>query len=800
MHRIQEHPRGGEGSRRRDEGTTEPVTTYARPAFEKGKTRVLGHPVTRVEDLPLVTGRGRYVADMNFPRQLHMRVVRSGHAHGRIKDIRVDEAKVAPGVDAVWTYADVAALPHIDFRDAAAEALKPYRQPLLANGRVRYVGEPVAAVFAETAALAEDAAELVTLELDELPVQLDASAPPAEFAPGVSSEALVLRQEYGDLDPAFRQAHCVVEADLSIGRHTGMPMECRGAIGRYDAAYDIVELWGAAKVPHRNRDALARFLGRPSASVQLHECHVGGGFGIRGELYPEDFLVCVASLRFGRPVKWIEDRLEHMLAANHSRQQRHKARMAVDAEGHILGMEDEFVLDQGAYVRTHGARVLDMTLGTLPGPYRVPAFRAVGHFRMTNKTPAATYRAPGRYESNYVRERLLDMVAARLGLDRIELRRRNLIPSNEMPYTRALSINGHPVVIDSGDYAGLLATALDAFGWGAVQEQLQARRAAGEAVGAGIGVFLEKSGQGPSDNAIVSVDAGGFVEVVTGGASVGQGFETAMAQICGETLGVDYRRIRVVHGQTDRIRFGIGAHASRATVMTGGAVHVAAAEVRQKALAQASILLQAPIDQLDIVDGVVMRRDAPDGPSIGLGDLSRQYAPGQDAAASGTPGLYSEGWFHTDHLAFPYGVHLAVVRVDRGTGKVIVERYFVANDVGRAVNPMMIDGQITGGVAQGLGGALYEEFCYDDNGQPLSATLADYLLPTMREVPHVEVLITEDAPSPYNPLGIKGVGEAGCCAVGATIASAIDDAIGVPGAVTALPVTPQRMLALLDAI
>jgi aerobic carbon-monoxide dehydrogenase large subunit len=662
------------------------------------------------------------------------------------------------------------------------------------------VGEPVAAVFAETAALAEDAAELVTLELDELPVQLDASAPVAEFAPGVSSEALVLRQEYGDIDAAFRQAHCIVEADLSIGRHTGMPMECRGAIGRYDAAYDIVELWGAAKVPHRNRDALARFLNRPSASVQLHECHVGGGFGIRGELYPEDFLVCVASQQFGRPVKWIEERLEHMLAANHSRQQRHKVRMAVDVEGHILGMEDEFVLDQGAYVRTHGARVLDMTLGTLPGPYRVPAFRAVGHFRMTNKTPAATYRAPGRYESNYVRERVLDMVAARLGLDRIELRRRNLIASSAMPYARDVSINGHPVVLDSGDYAGLLAAALDAFGWDAVQAQLRTRRAAGETVGAGIGIFLEKSGQGPSDNAIVSVDAQGFVEVVTGGASVGQGFETAMAQICAETLGVDYRRIRVVHGQTDRIRFGIGAHASRATVMTGGAVHIAAADVRQKALAQASLLLQAPIDQLDIVDGVVMRRHAPDGPSIGLGELSRQYAPGQDAAASGIPGLCSEGWFHTEHMAFPYGVHFAVLSVDRGTGQVIVERYFVANDVGRAVNPMMIDGQITGGVAQGLGGALYEEFCYDDNGQPLSATLADYLIPTMREVPSVEVLITEDAPSPYNPLGIKGVGEAGVCAVGATIASAIDDAIGVPGAVTSLPVTPQRVLALLDAI
>jgi len=773
------------------------MTTYAKPVFQKGTTKVLGHPVTRLEDLPLVTGRGRFAADINFPRQLHMRIVRSGQAHGRIIDVRADNARAMPGVVAVWTHADIATLPPIDFRDPAAEALKPYRQLLLARDHVRYVGEPVAAVFAESAALAEDAAELVALDLEELPATLDASAPPGEFGPGISTEALVLRQEYGDVDAAFRAAHCIVEADLSVGRHSGMPMECRGALGRYDAAYDIVELWGAAKVPHRNRDALARFLGRPTASVQLHEGHVGGGFGIRGELYPEDFLVCVASLRLGRPVKWIEDRFEHMMAANHSRQQRHLARVALDAEGHILGLADEFILDQGAYVRTHGARVADLTLSTLPGPYRVPAYRGVGHCRLTNKTPAATYRSPGRYESTYVRERLLDIVAAKLGLDRIELRRRNLIASNEMPYARPLTMNGHPVLLDSGDYAALLAAALDAFGWDAMQAQLRQRRAAGELVGSGIGFFLEKSGQGPSDNALVSVDAQGYVEVVTGGASVGQGFETAMAQICAETLGVDYRRVRVVHGQTDRIRFGIGAHASRATVMTGGAVHVAAAEVRRKALALAAELLQAPADQLDIIDGVVARRDAPEGASITLGELARQYAPGQDAAGHGTPGLYSEGWFHSEHLTFPYGAHLAVVQIDGQTGKVTVERYFVINDVGRAVNPKMIDGQITGGVAQGVGGALYEEFCYDKMGQPLSATLADYLVPTLHEVPDVEVMITEDTPSPFNPLGIKGVGEAGCSGAGAAIASAIDDAIGVPGAVTALPVTPQRMLVLL---
>ena len=767
---------------------------YDTPVFEKGRTRVLGKPVQRLEDRPLILGQGRYAGDINFAHQLHMRVVRTDQAHGRIRSIDVSAARAMPGVVAVWTHADIADLPPIDFRDAAAEALKPYRQPLLARDIVRYVGEPVAVIFAEDPYLAEDAAELVMLDLETLPVLLDATAPPQAYAQGVSTEALVQRQEYGDLDEAFRQAHCVLDLDVSIGRHSGMPIECRGALGRFDAAYDIVELWGAAKVPHRNRESLSRFLNRRPSGVHLHEGHVGGGFGVRGELYPEDFLVCVAAMRLGRPVKWIEDRREHMMATNHSRQQHHRLKVAIDAQGLVLGMIDEFFLDQGAYVRTHGARVLELTVSTLPGPYRIPAFRAAGHFRLTNKTPAATYRSPGRYESTYVRERMMDAVAARLGLDPVEIRRRNLIASAEMPYTRALTANGHAIVMDSGDYAGLLDQALARFGWSEVQAQLAARRAAGEKVGAGLAVFLEKSGQGPSDGALVSVDGEGHVEIITGGASVGQGFETAMAQICAETLGVDYRRIRVVHGQTDRIRFGIGAHASRATVMTGGAVHVAAAQVREKALALASRLLQTPADLLDIVDGVVARRDAPGGASVTLADLSRQNEPGREAAAHGTPGLYSEGWFHNDHIAFPYGVHIAIVRIERDSCLPVVERYFVAMDVGRAINPMIIDGQITGGVAQGLGGALYEEFRYDEIGQPLSATLADYLIPTMSEVPPVEVMITEDAPSPYNPLGVKGVGEGGTTAAAAVIASAVDAATGIALGVTDLPVTPQRIM------
>ena len=503
----------------------------------------IGQPVTRLEDLALVTGAGRFVADMSLPFQLHMRLVRSPVAHGRIVKIDATEALAMSGVVAIWTSHDVSEVPPVDFRDPSAEALLPYRQPVLARGRVRYVGEPVAAVFAVDAYTAEDAADAVHLEIDPLPILMSASEPPIEFDEGHTTEATVLRHGYGDVEQAFAEAHTVVELDLELGRHSAVPMETRGAIGTYDPGLDMVRLYGAAKVPHRNRDTLSRMLGRSPSSLHLHELHVGGGFGVRGELYPEDVLVCVAAMRLGRPVKWIEDRREHLIATNHSRQQRHRARLAVDAEGRILGLEDEFFHDQGAYVRTHGARVMDRTLWSIPGPYRVPAYRGIGHFRLTNKTPAATYRAPGGYESTFVRERLLDVAARKLGIDAPEIRRRNLVRPQDMPFRRTFDQPGvEPQVLDSGDYPGLLQKALQAIRFDSLQEDIVRRRKAGEIVGVGMSVFFDESGRGPADGARATIDADGKVELVTGGASVGQGFETIMAQICADTLGVDYRK------------------------------------------------------------------------------------------------------------------------------------------------------------------------------------------------------------------------------------------------------------------
>jgi aerobic carbon-monoxide dehydrogenase large subunit len=758
----------------------------------------VGRSVPRKEDSLLLQGRGRFAADINFPGQLYMRVVRSTYAHGKLLSVDLEPALALPGVHAAWCFADVAEIPPIDFRLTRLATLAAYRQTILARDRVRYVGDPVAVLFCDDPYLAEDAAEHVVVEVEELPALLDATEAPREFADGLSSEPAVIRKGFGDVDAAFRSAHAVVSLTLDIGRHSGVPMETRGAIARYDAATDMLEMHGAAKVPHWNRDQIARMLGRSPDSVNLFEGHVGGGFGVRGELYPEDVLVCLAALRFGRPVKWIEDRRENLIATNHSRQQTHHVRAAIDRNGRMLAIDDEFFHDQGGYVRTHAATVPDLAAAMLPGPYRVPSYRAVGHIRLTNKTPGGTYRAPGRYESTFVRERLLDAIAARTGIDGVEVRRRNLIDKTEMPYARHLETLGTDIELDSGDYAGLLDKALDGVGWTALQTQLTQRRHAGELVGAGVAMFVEKSGLGPFDAVRIAVDGNGLIEVVTGAASVGQGVETVIAQICADALGVDYERVSVIHGQTDRIERGLGAFASRVTVMTGEATRLAATRLRQKALATAAELMQLSADQLELVDGAVVPISRV-GPSITLGEIALALAPGSKFLGDRTPGLDADGLFESAHMNYPYGVHVAVVSLAEDTGAIAVERYLVAYDVGKAVNPMLVEGQIVGGVAQGLGGALYEEFLYDDRGEPLSVTFADYLMPTAREMPPVDVIITEDAPSPLNPMGLKGAGEGGTNAVGAAIAAAIDDALGQPGAITRLPVYPQQIRALLKA-
>jgi CO/xanthine dehydrogenase Mo-binding subunit len=500
------------------------------------------------------------------------------------------------------------------------------------------------------------------------------------YADGRSTEAAIVRQGYGDVEAAFQAAHAIIELELTVGRHTGVPLETRGALSRYDAARDVLELHGAAKIPHASRNLLARVIGRAPSTIHFYESHVGGGFGVRGEIYPEDVLVCVAAMRLGRPVKWIEDRREHLVCASHSRQQVHVVRAAIDAQGRILAIDDEFWHDQGAYLRTHAIRVTMMVCGFLPGPYRVPAYRSIGHVRLTNKTPAATYRAPGRFETTFVRERLMDAIAARVGKSPVEIRRINTISKDEMPYARAMHPYGEEIHNDSGDYLGLLEQVLAAADRDNLVTHCAQRRAKGELVGCGLAMFVEKSGLGPSDGVKVSVDTTGNVEVITGGASVGQGFETVIAQVCAQALGVNYTSVRVIHGH--RIAFGIGAHASRATVMTASATHNAALKVREKALDYAAEMMQAPVASLTVVNGRVLLADREAGPSMSLAEIAAGLAPASPTRGERRPGLAAEGWFDVERQVYPYGSHAPLVRVDAHTGAVTVERYVISLTIG----------------------------------------------------------------------------------------------------------------------
>lgn len=766
--------------------------------------RHLGRSLPRLEAGPLVAGHGWFVGSIEMADQLSMRVVRSPFAHARITSVDVSEALALPGVVAAWSWADLGDVPPIGYRRDGTDALAPFRQPILAADIVRYVGEPVAVVFAETPAIAEDAADLVDFRAE----LLDASVDPADSTFGGSTDratAAVVQEGFGDVDDAFASADLVVELELEVGRHSAMPLEPRGLVARWDGARDMLEVFGAARFPHIDRDMLAAQIGRPASRIALIEGHVGGGFGVRGEIGPEDVLVCLAALRFGRPVAWIEDRTEHMIAAAHARGQRHIARIAAQDDGRLVALDVTFMLDQGAYLRPDGLQTAQLTAAMLPGPYRLEAFRAVGDVRLTHKTPAGSYRAGGRYESTFVRERLVDAVADRLGLDPVEVRERNFLTPQEMPADREVTIAGEPVVYDSGDYARLLQRTAEAVGLARLRKRIATRRTKGERVGLGVSFFVDRAGGGSGDGARITVDDTGTVEVITGAADLGQGVETAVAQIVADILAIPYTDVRVVHGRTDAIGFGQGAHGSRATVMTGTAAQQAAEKVREKALATAAAMIGVSVDSLMLEDGEVRPIEHAGAPGLPLGAVARALRPDRAPMldvphSTDAAGLSAEAWVSLDSPTFPYGMHVAVVVVDEATGAATVERYMVAADVGNPVNPRLIEGQLGGGAAQGIGGALSEEFLFSDTGEPLVASLTDYVMPTADQIPDIEFLITDDAPSPLTPLGIKGAGELGTNGAGAAIAAAIDHAIGMPGAVTRLPVTPSRLRTILRGI
>ena len=752
----------------------------------------IGTRLPRQEDLRLLRGRGRFGDDVSAPGQLWARVVRSPSAHGLLRELDVSEARKAPGIAAVVTAENLPPNLVIPVRLAiAGTELSRFLQPVLASDTVRYVGEPVAVVLGDDPYACEDAAELVEIDITDQPVVLDASQDDQHTA-------AELTRGYGDTDAAFAAATHVVQLELAIGRHSGVPLEPRCLLAVPDPDRGMLDIFGMTKVPVWNRDLLASMLGIDETLIHVHAIDAGGGFGVRGEFYPEDFLIPWLATRTGRPVKWAEDRAEHLVAVNHSRQQYHRVAAAFDADGRILGLEADIIQDNGAYCRTHGVAVPELTVAMLPGPYRVPAYRGRVRVALTNKTPCGTYRAPGRFEGTAAREHLLDVAATQLGIDPIKLRERNVLRPTEMPHERPISTLGTDLILDTGDYPALLAAAVneaDRLGY-----RTHAKNRAGARLrGFGLAMFVEKSGLGPQETADVTVSRSGAVHVYSGGTSVGQGIETVLAQITADALGVDPRVVRVTAGDTAAQPFGAGSWASRSTVVGGSAVHQAALAVRERALQLAARVLEAAEEDLDLADGLVSVHGDPEMARLSLADIAQAAAPASRYLEKGEPGLSARRRFEVSHMTYPYGVHAAVVEVDTGTGQVRVLRYLVAYEVGRAINPMLVEGQLRGGVAQGIGGALFEEFGYDEAGQPQAITFIEYRLPTAAEIPPVDVLLSQDAPSPGNPLGVMGAGEGGINAVGATVANAVRDALGLVGGVGQLPLTPARVGTLAQA-
>ena len=760
----------------------------------------IGSSVKRREDVPLLRGVGKYVGDIRRPGMVHAAILRSTRAHARLAAIDATAALALPGVVGVLTAADMPGLKTIPMRTGIMEGLKRSQQTPVATDRVRYVGDPVAVVVAQDRYVAEDALELVEVVYEDLPAVTDARAAMAADAPRLHDEVpgnvpADFEVDVGDVKRAFAECDLIVEETFETQRHAAVPLETRGLVAEYDEVREVLTMWGPTKMTHTNWRILSELSGLPQSAIHFIEPAVGGGFGARGEFYPEDFLVPFAAMHFRRPVCWIEDRSENLKAMNQSREQSYRVRLGLRKDGAILAMDAEILFNMGGYTRTHGGLPVMASSAMLRGPLRIKNYHCHAYCVLTNKTPVGTYRSPGRYEANFVRERLLDMAARRLGLDPAELRRRNLIRPEEMPYDHGKH-PFHYMVYDSGDLPGQLEAALEHMGYDELRQRCADAKAEGRAMGVGIGCFVETSGIGPWEYARVEVGNNGGVVLYSGVNSVGQGIATALSQIVADEMCVSIDDVRVVHGDTAKVPFGNGSNASRCTVMGGSAAVGACRKVKDKLLRLAAAELEIDAGDLEMADGRISVRGAPER-SLDFAALARLALPGPALARGFTPGIAEEDFFATDKRPFPYGVHMVAVEVDRETGMIEILDYLVMEDIGRKVNPMIVEGQMAGGLAQGIGGALLEEFVYDEDGQPQATSFMDYLMPTAMDVPPGRFISTEDFPSPNNPLGVKGAGEGGITAAGAALANAVSDALGVE--VTRLPLKPAYVLELMDA-
>ena len=743
----------------------------------------MGAAVRRSEDRRFVTGRGRYVDDVVLPNLCHAVVVRSTLAHARLARIDTGAALASPGSLLVLTAAELGevATP-IPIRLAPLPGFERYLQWPLAADRVRYVGEPVALVVAEDRYAAEDAAARVMVDYEPLDAVVDPREALADRvlvhdASG-TNVATRYRVARGDADGAFASAPYTRRETFRCHRHSGVPLETRGLVATW--ASGKLTVLGATKVTFFNRRALARMLALDETSIELIEVDVGGSFGVRGEFYPEDLLIPLAAMRLGRPVKWIEDRRESFVATNHSREIVCELEIAAHTDGTILGLRGRVLADMGAYVRTNGGVVPAKAAQFLPGPYRIANFACEVAAVVTNKTPTGTYRGPGRFEANFFRERLLDLMAADLGLDPAEVRLRNLITSAELPWSiGALVPYEASGAYDGGDYGAALRRALEASDYARLAKD-NGRLIDGRMHGVGIGCFVESSGAGPAETARIVVRGPGRVELSSGCASSGQGHETVMAQILADELGVPFEWITVFHGSTNLVAEGWGTYHSRAVVVGGSAVAAAATVLKKQLVAVAAERSGLDERALDYRDGVVYRRDDAAAPPV-------------LALADAAP-LEATGKFTTTALTYTYGAHVAHVAVDPETGATDVVKLVTVEDVGRAINPALVHGQALGSAVQGLSGAFLEELVYDETGQLLTGTLADYALPTAADFPSIESITLEDAPSTSNPLGAKGAGEGGIVATGAAAANAVAAALAATGVIIReLPLSARNL-------
>ena len=770
----------------------------------------LGKRLTRTEDPKLLTGQALFVDDVQIPGMLHAAFLRSDYAHARLQSIDVSAARERPGVVAVFTAEDMGdawrpSPPNVSPPPGMEGVTFYSRTPVpLVKDKVRHAGEPIAIVIAESRYIAEDAVEDIWVELEPLDATVDletALEPDATLVHDdlESNLAAHLAQGKGDYEAAREQADLVVKRRITIDRCAAGAMENRGIVAHWEPKMQHLTVWDTTQAPIPIRNGLANLFGIPEHQVRVIAPFVGGGFGPKIMLYyPEEVLLTWATLQLGQPIKWIEDRRENFFATTQERGQVHYAEMALSKDGRILGVRHEFLHDTGAY-NPYGLTIPLNTQSHSMGAYDIPNYWSDLKVVFTNKTIVTPVRGAGRPQGIFIVERLLDVAAKELGMDRLEIRRKNLIPPDAFPYEHKIIDQAFaPLVFDSGNYAATLDKAAALIGYESFVNEEQPRlRAEGKHVGLGIVPFVETTGVGPYEGARVTVQSSGKVSVVTGVGTQGQGHFTSFAQIVADQLGVSPRDVQMVTGDTAEFHWGTGTFASRGAVVAANAIRAAAVSVRAKILKQASKVLETPEEELELVDGQVRVADIPER-SIGLGELAVLANPLRGAVEPGTePGLESTDYFGPQYGATANGTHAMIIEVDPETMMIDIKRYVTVEDCGTVLNPLILDGQIHGGVALGIANSYYEQLIYDENGQLLNASLADYLIPSATEIPHIEVG-HEETPSPLNPIGSKGAGEAGTIPVPSVFAQALEDALQDYGLeILEMPLSPNRLFELL---